>query len=122
MRLYISPPTEAYAYTATQPEMIPEDGNIDFCLVDNLKIPQCSLASNGIPLHWKINQYDNILCAKDEVPPPGYPIEIYFELDENTLQLDFKTSGTSTRSFDTKIRTLTGYKIQDEGSIRIVVT
>ena len=98
--------------------MIPEDGNVDFCLVDNLKIPECSLASNGIPLHWKINQYDNILCAKDEVPPPGYPNgETYFELDESSLKLEFK-SGTSTTSFDTKIKTLAGYKIQSDDDFR----
>ena len=95
--------------------MVPEDGNVDFCLVDNLEIPKCSLASNGIPLNWKINQYDNIICAKDEVPQPGYPdAEIYFELDENSLLLDFTASGSSPTSFDTKIRTLTGYKIGED--------
>ena len=82
----------------------------EFCLVDNLALPKCDLVSNGLPANMRINEFDNIICARDEVGEPGFEPATYYSLNEGSFIMKF-----GEESFDAEMTKISGYTIKDGG-------
>ena len=94
LRLFISPREDSGGRTVPEISFLAQD---DVCIVDNLKLPSCSVRNNGVPLEFVVNEYDNIVCLYTELysVQGGYPQLYFYTVDNMSVQfegVDFEVS------------------------------
>jgi hypothetical protein len=85
LRLFITP-AEDNIDTQTTPELSFTDSTVDSCIVDNLQIPSCAVKTNGIPVEFTVNEYDNIVCLYSSLTPES---NYYYYYDINSIGITF---------------------------------
>ena len=80
LRLFITPADDdsgtSNDASQTPTELLFTDSSVESCIVDNLELPSCAVKSNGIPVEFTINEYDNIICLYNLYNSPEYFYDI----------------------------------------------